>query len=895
MIVTQMKNLSSCLLVALSAVVLGGCRLPETRSSPKTGAQPVAHAEAIPVPVNQVLTPAGRQVDLAGMRPQVLALSPGGELLVTSGKHELVVISPAQGTILQTVPLPPDASQTGQAPVVSEQILHPDTQAQASYTGLIFSPDGGRIYLSNVRGDIKVFAVNGGKVTPLRSLPLPPTGLAERKAEIPAGLAVSPDGKRLYVAGNLANRLLELDPETGKTERMIPVGSLPYDVVLLGRKVYVSNWGGPRPGEQSLTGPAGRGTKVSVDPVRFIANEGSVSVIDLDRGSVTKELAIGSRACGMALSPDRHYLAVASAGSDTVSVMDTARDEIIETISLHWQPKDLYGASPNALVFDPAGRWLYVCSGTQNAVAVVRFQAGKSRLAGFIPTGWYPGAIALDRLRQQLCVANVKGIGSGTNFAPGAKVELNSHQYQGTVSLIPFPGKSQLQTYTRSVLRNYQHDAMAAALLPPRPGVAPRPVPERVGEPSVFKHVIYILKENRTYDQVLGDMKEGNGDARLCIFGEKVTPNQHRIAREFVLLDDTCCSGVQSGDGHQWTDSAFATDYIEKAFSDWPRSYPYYGDDAMAYSPAGFIWDNALAHGQTLRDYGEFTLDRVAWKDRAKRGSPGFLDCYRDFVAGTGLVSATSRPSVESLRPWLCTNTVGFRLNVPDVFRAKVFIDELKEFERRGDLPNLLILLLPSDHTSGTSPSSPTPAAKVADNDLAMGQILDAVSHSAFWKDTCLFAIEDDPQAGFDHVSSYRTTAYVASAYTRRHAVVSTPYNHTSLVRTIELMLGLPPMNQFDATATPMVDCFADQPDWTPFAAVPNQIPLDQMNPPLKAITDPVRRQFAIDSMHLPLEEADECPEDLFNRILWNAQKGSNAEYPAWAITGARKRAPGRD
>jgi len=873
-----------------ASLLLAGCTLisKQTRSNPRESRG--GEAQAISVPVNQVLTPAGRQIELDGIRPQVLAVSPDGELLATSGKHELILIRARDGTRLQSVPLPSEKLRAGEPSTVSEQIMHPDTQAEASYTGLIFSPDGKRIYLSNVRGDIKVFSVgSAGKVTALHSLALPRTGLAQRGSEIPAGLAISPDGRRLYVAGNLSDRLLELDTATGKTLRAIKVGSLPYGVALTGTRLYVSNWGGRRPGANSTIGPAGRGTTVVVDPVRFIASEGSVSVIDLQSGKVDKEIALGPHSCAMTLSPDKRYLAVANAGSDTVSIIDTARDELVETISLRWQPKDLYGASPNALVFDARGKNLYVCNGTQNAVAVVGFQPGHSRLKGLIPTGWYPGAIAWDRQHKQLCIANVKGIGSGQRFEPGELVKLNSHQYRGTVSLIPVPGKSRLAAYTKTVLDDYGHAVMQAAMLPPRPGIAPRPVPERVGEPSVFSHVIYIIKENRTYDQVLGDMKEGNGDERLCIFGEKVTPNQHKLAREFVLLDNTLCSGVLSADGHQWADSAFVNDYIEKSFMGWPRSYPYYGDDAMAYSPAGFIWDNAVAHGKTLRDYGEFTLDKVAWKDPKKRGTPGFLDCYRDFVKKTGLVSATSRPSVESLRLYLCTNTVGFKMNVPDVFRAGVFLDELKEFERRGNLPNLIIMLLPSDHTSGTSPRSPTPAAKVADNDLAVGRIVEAISHSRFWKDTCIFAIEDDPQNGFDHVSSYRTTAYVASPYTRRHAVVPTAYNQTSLLRTIELMLGLPPMNQIDATATPMFDCFTEQPDFTPFTAVPNQIPLDQMNPPLKAIRDPLQKKLAIASSRLPLEEADECPEDLFNRILWHAQKGSAAEYPAWAVTAAKE------
>jgi hypothetical protein len=487
-----------------------------------------------------------------------------------------------------------------------------------------------------------------------------------------------------------------------------------------------------------------------------------------------------------------------------------------------------------------------------------------------------------------LSVANLKGIGSGKRFAPGERVELNSHQHFGTVSIIPVPGKSRLADYTKVVLVNYGHAAMEAALLPPRSDIAPRPVPERVGEPSVFKHVIYIIKENRTYDQVLGDMKEGNGDARLCIFGERITPNLHQLCREFVLLDNTRCSGICSADGHQWSDSAFANEYVEKSFAGWPRSYPYGSSpgsvDALAWSSAGFIWDNAVAHGKTLRVYGEFCLDQSGWKDPHRKGKPEFRDYYRDFKERTGETRVACKPGVESLRRYFCPDVTGFNLSVPDVVRADRFIKELTAFEHQGDLPNLVVMMLPSDHTMGTRPKHPTPSAKAADNDLAVGQILDALSHSRFWKDTCVLAIEDDPQAGFDHVSGYRTTAYVASAWTRRHAIIHTPYNQTSLVRTIELILGLPPMNQLDATATPMTDCFADTPDFAPYTALPNNVPLDQMNPELKAINDPIQKKDALASNRLPLDEVDEAPEDPFNRILWRAQKGTRTPYPVWAV-----------
>jgi YVTN family beta-propeller protein len=886
----QLRPFSS-LVLSLPATLLAvsfliGCQ-GQSRQYPNAFQTPGnSRPGPVSVPVNQVLTPAGRQVELPGLRPQVVALSPDGQWLAVSGKTpELVLIDPETGVIRQRVPLPAEAARDGSPTSVSSNILKPDKDGQVSFTGLVLSPDGRRLYLSNVNGSIKVFDIGPDQqVTALHSLSLPKTGLPERQREIPAGLALSPDGRRLFVAGNLSNRLLELDAVSGRLLRAFDVGVAPFDVVLCGQKAYVSNWGGRRPDTQSVTGPAGQGTRVRVDPVRFIANEGTVSIVDLEQGSVTQEISTGLHASALALSPDARHLFVANAASDTVSVIDTSSDRVVETISLRWDAADPFGASPNALVMDPSGKTLFVCNGTQNAVAVVAFQPGQSKLAGMIPTDWYPGAITFDATRRALYVANIKGIGSGRHYGPGEKIKFNSHQYFGTLSLIPLPNDDQLKRHTRTVLANYQRARAQQAQLPPRPGRRPQPVPERAGEPSVFKHVVYVIKENRTYDQVLGDLKEGNGDRELCVFGEAITPNQHKIAREFVLLDNTCCSGILSADGHQWTGSAFATDYMEKSFAGFPRSYPDgMGDseiDALAYSPKGFIWDNALAHGKTLRDYGEFTIGSTAWTNPAHTNALHFLDYYRDFIRQAGQISIGCRPAIDSLGPYICTNTIGWNMKVPDVFRAAQFIQELREFERLGELPNLIIICLPNDHTSGTQAGAPTPAAQVADNDLAFGQIIEAISHSRFWKETCILAIEDDPQNGWDHVTAYRTTAYVVSPYTRRQAVVHTPYNHTSLLRTMELILGLPPMNQLDATATPMSDCFTRKPDFTPYVALPNQIPLDQMNPEPRAIQDPLLRELAVASATLPLEEVDRCPEELLNRILWHAMKGSQAPYP---------------
>jgi YVTN family beta-propeller protein len=831
-------------------------------------------------PVNQILTPAGLQLELPARRSNAVALSPDHRLLAAAGQiHELLILGTQTGRILQHVPFPAAqaTAQAGEPADVSSALLAPDSKAELSFNGLAFSPDGSRIYLANVHGDLKVFAVARDRfVSPLFSIALPPANAPGRKAEIPTGLAVSRDGKKLYVALNLSNRLAELDAATGKVLRLWDVGVAPFAVVVAGAKVYVSNWGGRRPAADDLTGPAGLGTRVRVDPVRSNASEGSVSVIDLAGGPATERVT-GRHACALALSPNERFVAVANAGSDTVSVIDTRTGNIVETILVRQSPGDPFGAQPDALVFDPSGGKLFVCNGTQNAVGVVEFDPGRSKLLGLIPVGWFPGAIVYDASRREIYVANLKGLSRGSG-------PFDIGQYYNTLSLVPVPSARQLAAHTRTALANLRYPLLAQARLPARENQPPRPVPERAGEPGVFHHVIYIIKENRGYDQVLGDVQAGNGNASLCNFGRRITPNSHQLVHDFVLLDNTYCCGMFSADGHQWADSGIATDYIERSgSSDWPRSNPFAGDDALALSPAGCIWDDALAQGKTVRDYGEFTQSRKAWKNPAQKGSLDFLACYHDFIGGSNAIAYRCEPNVASLRPCVVTNAAGWDLDVPDVVRAARFIQDLKQFEQVGNFPDFIILWLPCDHTSGTRPGSPTPAAQVADNDLALGQVVDAVSHSRFWRDTCLFAVEDDPQGGADHVSGFRTTAYVASAYTKRGVTVSTQYNQTSLLRTLELMLGLPPMNQMDATATPMFDCFTNTPDFTAFNAVTNNLPLDQMNPPPKTIADAQLRRDAHVSAHLPLAKPDQCPDDVLNRILWRATMGRQP-YPDWAV-----------
>jgi YVTN family beta-propeller protein len=846
----------------------------------------------IVVPTNQVLTPAGRQVAFSG-RPTDVALSPDGKWLAVLDRGHVAIINPDSAEIVSRVP-----------------------HASGSFAGILFSPDSRRLWASNIRGSIGVFDVaEDGKLTAAKPIGLPvsagpareniansETGDqspnksavqpgADSKNALPVGLARSADGKSLWAVLNLRNALAQIDLAEGRVIREIPVGNAPYGVVLVKHKAYVSNWAGRHPGKDDTKAASGDGSPVRVDPTRFIANDGSVSVVDLAAGKEVKQVLVGLHAAAIAATPDGRHVLVACANSDTIAVIDTASDEVVETISTRPAEKLLFGSAPNALAISGDGRWVYVSNGTNNAVAVIEFSPGKSRLAGCIPTGWYPAGLVLDAPRKSLYVANVKGVGSrnvdwkGKRQVAGKQViGYNSHDQLGTVSLIPLPSADELARQTATVLANNRLTESISALAPPRKDVPPRPIPQRHGEPSVFKHVLYIIKENRTYDQVFGDIERGEGDPDLCIYGREVTPNHHKLVEEFVLLDNFYCSGVLSADGHQWTNEAYVTDYLEKAFGGWPRSYPYWGGDAMAYASSGFIWDNVLAHKKSLRVYGEFVSATVRWKDPAKKGRPAFIDCYRDFIDNKEEIEILAKAEVQSLAPHLCPTAIGFPSIVPDVHRAAQFTRELAEFEAKGNFPNFMIMLLPNDHTAGTRPGMPTPAAAVADNDLALGRIVEAVSHSKFWKETCIFVVQDDPQNGFDHIDGHRTVALAISPYTRRKALDSTNYNQTSMVRTMELILGLPPMNQLDASATPMASCFTMEPDFTPYKSVPNNIPLDQLNPKVADIRDARQRHWAEVSLQMPLDDIDEADEDTLNRVLWHAARGRDDTYPAWAV-----------
>jgi YVTN family beta-propeller protein len=799
------------------------------------------------VPTNQLLRPAGFQVYFPG-RPVDLALTPDKKLLVVKNRLSLDIIRIRDRAILQSLSM----GETG-----------------SSFTGLALSEDGHRIFVTDAKDMLHIAVMDDNLIMQWQNaikLPSPSIG----GNPVPGGLALNDQQNKIYVTLSRNNTLAVVDlAEEGV--KQIPVGIAPYEVILAtDSKAYVSNWGGRRPHKGESTYNTS-GSQVLVDPETGIASNGSVSVVDLEAGVEVKHIEVGLHPSGMVLSPDHTRLFVACANSDIVSVINTGTDQVVEEISVHLD-KDLpFGSAPNALAVSRDGKFLYAANGTDNAICVIHVGA-PSQVIGYIPTGWYPASVILDEETNILFAANVKGV--GTRNQRTDRTGYNSHDHMGTVSIIPLPDEEKLAEMTETVKQN---NTFLQKMAVTRPGGEFRnkvAVPHIPTQESYFNHVVYIIKENRTYDQVFGDMPQGNGDIKLVQFGREVTPNHHKLAETFVLLDNFYCSGILSADGHQWTDEAYVTDYIEKFFGGFTRSYPYDGNDALAYAPSGFIWDNVLRHGLTFRDYGEFVDAEIEPEDAT------FMDIYQDYLEGSNNIKIRARANLEQLEPYICPTFVGFPNKVPDVHRADEFIKELKAFERDNSFPNFIIMLLPNDHTSGTRPGLPTPRAAVADNDLALGRIVEAISHSKFWDKTCIFVTEDDPQAGLDHVDGHRTVGLVISPYTKRGKVVSTYYSQINMVRTMENILGIPPLNQFDAGAEPMRDCFTDTPDFSPYEALPGNIPLDELNPPLENLTGEALH-WAKMSLEQDLDDVDRIDEDIFNRIIWHAVKGYDVPYPA--------------
>ena len=790
------------------------------------------------VPNGQALTPGGDYIEVND-RPLGMVLSPNGALMaVVTGSNfnprALHIIDVARHTLKQTISI------------------------GNSFVGVGFSPSGDRIWVGGGAGnDVRTFRqLPDGSYTADGTIPI-------SGGPAPSGLSLNASGTRLYIALNMTNQVAVIDTATRAILTRIPVGTYPYTTVMSadGSKVYVSNWGGRIPGAGDTTDGM---FPVAVDPRTGIPISGTVSVIDTVSNTVVKSIDVGLHPTGMALSPDGSRLYVTNANSDTVSVIDTASDSVAKTIhvgQLGPGRQPILGSSPNAVTVSPDGHTLYVANASENAIAVVDPDTDSANaVRGLIPTGWYPTAVALDATGDQLFIASGYGFGS---IAPAG--EGRSYQDRvGVVSILDVPGPGALGRYTEQVRKNNSQI--------PAGGVdhagGSNPIPMNLGQKSPIKHVFYIIKENRTYDQVFGDLPQGNGDPNLVEFGRDVSPNHHALVEQFALLDNYYGPGDQSALGHRWVLQSYPSTWVHKYGNGRNNQSP------MLLGPTDAIYDKAKAQGLTVRAYGERGANTITPSNAT------WTQIYNDWKNGTHNVNIAARAIIVGLRDVYHPAYAAAESRVPDNYRADIFLKEFAEFEKNDNLPALNLLLLYDDHTEGTSPGFPTPRAAVADNDLALGRIVEAISRSKYWKESAIFVTEDDSQDGVDHVDGHRTVGLVISPYTKHGHVDSTFYTIVNMFRTIEQILGLPTMNQFDVAAEPMFTLFTNKPDLTPYHARPNQIPLDEMNPSLAGLTG-LQRQLAEFSMTINSSEPDSADADLLNRAIWHSVKGFNTPYPS--------------
>lgn len=779
----------------------------------------------------------GRQIDPGTIsftgRPIDLALHPSGEFFALINNREVFLAT--RGGIIEG--------------------SRADLEGGASFRGCAWTPDGSRLFVSSSKGFVEQYRLTGRKLERAERLTL--TSGEGAGNPVPGGMCITADGKRLYVACANTGCVAEVDLQTGRKLRDLQVQNTPFEARLTedGKMLVVSNWSGREADEEEGEKEAESGAvRVFVDE-RGIAASGTVSLIDLAKGK-RRDVAVGLHPAGIAIEEDRAY--VANAASDSVSEIDLKSATVKRTFDINWRGKHIFGSMPNTLAV--RGSRLYVCNGGDNALCEINRQTG--RVLGFRPAGFFPVGVELSDDGKWAYVVNTKGNGSvsqSTQGKPG-----NTHHFQGSVSVIDLTAP--LPAATAKVARYNGWYAAESRLNP-----------DMAVYRGKIKHILYIIKENRTYDSVYGDLKQGDGDPELCGLGWEITPNHHALALEFGLFDNAYAVGTNSAEGHQWALEGLANDYIERFYAGYTRSYPYDGGDAMAYSQGGFIWDAAAKKDRTVRVYGEFCQSALAKFE--PRRPKDWLEAWRDRESGRNEFTVRCGTTVENMRQYLHPNVICWPLLFSDQWRADRFIEDYQKLSKADKVPNLMLLTLPCDHTSGTSPAYPTPRAMVADNDLALGRIVEAVSNSPQWKETCIFVMEDDAQAGVDHVDGHRTVCLVISPYSRKNVVDSTMYTQASILRSIELMLGLDPMTQFDALATPFTDCFTDKPDFRRYRALPNRVPLDEMNPELKSL-GPKERYWAEKSMQLDWSDVDRADWYWLNRIVWHNLHGLDTPYP---------------
>ena len=823
---------------------------PRARSTPAVlpGLRPDG---SIMLPNQWSLRPAGRQVAL-GDFPVNIAVHPEGRFAAILhcgyGQHEIILVTLPGGKVVTRV------------------------NVDEAFYGLALSADGRRLFCSG-SGDevVHAYSFRDGALADHQELRLRPATVRG----VPCGMAINRAGTRLFVANVWGQRISELNLEAGGQVTDLPL------IADLARAAHVVI----PPADPDLAAATKR-DEAKLDPTaptdpfpyaclldetrqRLYVSlwaQARVAVFDLATRRISALWPTQEHPNEMVLGPGGKVLFVANANRNTVTVFETETGKTLETLSSALYATAPPGSTPNSLALTPDGTRLFIANACNNNVAVFDVsRPGASHALGYIPVGWYQTCVRVTPDGRQLLVANGKGISSRANRLgpqpgkldpPGTVREYIGELFRGTLSIVELPqGEKFLEQLRDHTARVYRCSPLQAGAAVRGQGSARNPIPNKVGQPSPIRYVLYIVKENRTYDQVLGDLPQGNGDPSLCLFPESITPNHHQLAREFVLLDNFYVESEVSADGHEWSMGAYATDFVEKT---WPLNYghggrgkfpyPSEGKLPIAKPAAGYLWDRALEAGVSYRVYGEFIDNGPTPADPATTKNPALIGHFD-----------------PGFRGW--------DMDYPDIKRAERFIQELNRFEREGQMPRLQILRLPNDHTYGVSPGKPTPRAMVADNDLAFGQLIEAVTRSKFWPEMAVFVVEDDAQNGPDHVDAHRTIAYAISPYVRRGAVDSTLYSTCSMLRTIELILGLKPLTQFDAAATPMFASFQAKPVLKPYRARPVDVDRDEKNPKLAWGADLSER--------MDFSKEDAADDLLLNEVIWRSVRGHDQPMPA--------------
>jgi YVTN family beta-propeller protein len=792
-------SISTAILV-LSVVLLSSCKTGRQAEQNDTITQ--LRSKRVLLPNGWALTTPGKSISLGDL-PLNMAVS--------STKRWMAFTNNGQST--QSITLIDRETE-----VVSDQITIPK-----SWVGLAFSQDEKMIYASGGNDNvIRMYLNTNGKLSESGQIVL---GEAWPKEKIsPTGLCLDDEAQRLYVVTKEDNALYTCDPVTRQVLRREQLPAEAYTCVLSPDKsvLFISLWGGEK-----------------------------VLIYDLAKREISGSIAVGSHPNDMVVTNDGAYVYVANGNENTVSVIEVTGQRVVETLTTSLYPDAPAGSTPNGLALSEDQKKLYVANADNNCLAVFDVSdPGESRSMGFIPTGWYPTVVR--EVAGKIYVANGKGLTSLAN--PGgpqptmtskerADAQYIAGLFIGNLSVFEIPEEELLEGYTQLVYENtpYTKEREARA-----EGAANNPVPRSVGEPSPIKYVFYIVKENRTYDQILGDMPEGNGDPNLCLFPENNTPNHHALAREYVLMDNFYVNAEVSADGHNWSMAGYATDYVEKT---WPTnyggrggSYDYEGGlKTVAYPKDGFIWDYCQRAGVSYRSYGEFI--------------------------------SQGKPSIKALEGHYDPAYRGYDLSYRDVDREAQWEKDFDSLIAANAVPRFNTLRISNDHTSGLRTGAPTPQAAVADNDLALGRFVEHLSKSPIWKESVIFVVEDDAQNGPDHVDAHRSVALVIGPHVKRGYVDHTMYSTASLLRTMELILGLPPMSQYDAAATPLWRSFTAKSDLKPYVAKKNNIDLNQRN---VAVNKHSRR-----SNGLNLTVPDAINDTEFSEIVWKAVKGIDSPMPA--------------